>query len=220
MRRLTRFALASLPLAVGFSVLATEAAAQDQQFATYITEQQWHAVNQLPGVDRQIVSRDIGDLNLSVGIIHRDATGGAASGGGGGAVDQEPECGVASADRVSGARGILHVHQTETYVVVSGGGTLVTGGEIMNGRDFGPESVVTTTLNGPSCSGMIVGDYVSRYVTEGDIVIIPEGTPHGWLNVPDHVDYLSVRPDPDRVLPEDYVNPALENAVPEIKVTP
>lgn len=220
MRRLTRFVLASLPLAVGFSALATQAAAQDQQFATYITEQQWHAVNQLPGVDRQIVSRDIGDLNLSVGIIHRDATGGAASEGGGGAVDQEPECGVASADRVSGARGILHVHQTETYVVVSGGGTLVTGGEIMNGRDFGPESVVTTTLNGPSCSGMIVGDFVSRYVTEGDIVIIPEGTPHGWLNVPDHVDYLSVRPDPDRVLPEDYVNPALDNAVPEIKVTP
>jgi len=24
-----------------------------------------------------------------------------------------------------------------------------------------------------------------------------------------HVDYLSVRPDPDRVLPDDYINPAL-----------
>jgi len=27
--------------------------------------------------------------------------------------------------------------------------------------------------------------------------------------IPDHVDYLSVRPDPDRVLPAGYVNPAI-----------
>jgi uncharacterized protein YjlB len=49
---------------------------------------------------------------------------------------------------------------------------------------------------------------VSKHVKEGDIVIIPAGTPHGWLDVPQHVDYLSLRPDPDRVL-SDYVNPAL-----------
>jgi quercetin dioxygenase-like cupin family protein len=46
-------------------------------------------------------------------------------------------------------------------------------------------------------------------VKEGDIIIIPAGTPHGWLEIPVHVDYLSVRPDPDRVLPDDYINPAL-----------
>jgi len=43
---------------------------------------------------------------------------------------------------------------------------------------------------------------------EGDI-IIPTGTPHGWLEIPVHVHSLSVRPDPDRVLPDDYINPAL-----------
>ncbi|MFQ5973857.1 MAG: hypothetical protein ACE5Q3_16140, partial [Alphaproteobacteria bacterium] len=32
----------------------------DQTYATYITEEQWQTVNELPGVDRQIVSRDIG----------------------------------------------------------------------------------------------------------------------------------------------------------------
>tara|TARA_B100000470_G_C19750222_1_gene373416 strand:- start:997 stop:1215 length:219 start_codon:yes stop_codon:yes gene_type:complete len=68
---------------------------------------------------------------------------------------------------------------------------------------------VTTTLNGPSCSGAIVGDVQIRDVVVGDIVIIPAGVPHGWLSVPRHVDYLSVRPDPDRVLPSDYVNPAI-----------
>ena len=79
----------------------------------------------------------------------------------------------------------------------------------MNGRTFGPESAVTPTLNGPSCSGAIVGDVQIRDVVVGDIIIIPAGVPHGWLSVPRHVDYLSVRPDPDRVLPSDYVNPAI-----------
>jgi len=34
--------------------------------------------------------------------------------------------------------------------------------------------------------------------------------PHGWTNITDHVDYLSVRPDPDRVLPAGYMNPAIK----------
>ncbi|MDE0082846.1 MAG: hypothetical protein OXT72_09385 [Gammaproteobacteria bacterium] len=191
---------------------ADVASQTDQTWATYITEEEWQTVNELPGVDRQIVSRDIGELNLSVGIIHRGSTRQQSNpGGGGGGGDQPPAetCGVTSTDRDSGASGIMHLHQTETYVIVSGSGTLVTGGEILNGRATSPESVVTTTLNGPSCIGPIVGDWVSKHVKEGDIVIIPAGTPHGWLDVPVHVDYLSVRPDPDRVLPDDYVNPAL-----------
>jgi len=195
---------------------AAAAAQSDQAWATYITEEQWQTVNELPGVDRQIVSRDIGKLNLSVGIIHRGSTRQQAGGGGGGrggggaqAVPAELRCGVTSTNRDSGATGIMHMHQTETYLVVSGSGTLVTGGTIMNGRLSTPESSVTTTLNGPSCSGAIVGDWVSKHVKEGDIIIMPAGTPHGWLDVPVHVDYLSVRPDPDRVLPSDYINPAL-----------
>ena len=187
--------------------ISTGAMAQsDQSYATYITEEQWSMVNELPGVDRQIVSRDIGKLNLSVGIIHRGAVvlGSARS-------NENPErpCGVSSTNRNSGARGIMHLHQTETYYIASGSGTLVTGGEIMNGNASAEDSNVTNVLNGPSCSGMIVGDWVSKHVKEGDIIIIPAGTPHGWLEVPVHVDYLSVRPDPDRVLADDYINPAL-----------
>ncbi|MSR21420.1 MAG: hypothetical protein EXR91_10690 [Gemmatimonadetes bacterium] len=200
------------------SLLAQPAVAAAQEFeqgwATYITRQQWMAVNEEPGVDRQIVSRDIGKLNLSVGIIHRGSTRQTAGRGGGGggapAIAADQRCGVTSdLGRDSGASGIMHMHQTETYIVVQGSGVLVTGGQIMNGRPSAPESSVTTTLNGPSCSGQIVGDWVSKHVYDGDIVIMPAGTPHGWLDVPVGVDYLSVRPDPDRVLPDDYTNPAL-----------
>jgi len=185
---------------------ASAMAQSDQTYATYITEEQWQMVNELPGVDRQIVSRDIGELNLSVGIIHRGAV---ARGSGTDTPNPERPCGVTTADRDSGARGIMHLHQTETYYIASGSGTLVTGGEIMNGNASAPDSNVTQVLNGPSCSGRIVGAWVAKHVKEGDIIIIPAGTPHGWLEVPVHVDYLSVRPDPDRVLPDDYINPAL-----------
>ncbi len=181
-------------------------AQSDQTYATYITEEQWQMVNELPGVDRQLVSRDIGKLNLSVGIIHRGAV---ERGSGRDNPNPQRPCGVTSTTRNSGARGIMHIHQTETYYIASGSGTLVTGGEIMNGNLSAADGVVTNVLNGPSCSGMIVGDWVAKHVKEGDIIIIPAGTPHGWLEVPVHVDYLSVRPDPDRVLPDDYINPAL-----------
>jgi mannose-6-phosphate isomerase-like protein (cupin superfamily) len=196
------------------SLLAYPVGAAGQQYelneATYITAEQIDAVNELPGVDRQIISRDIGKLNLSVGIIHRGATGPAAAGrGGGGNAAANPTCGVTSG-RDSGARGIAHDHQTETYIIWSGAGTLVTGGSILNGSQSAPESSVTTTLNGPSCSGQIVGDVKTIEVKEGDVIIIPAGVPHGWLNVPDHVDYLSVRPDPDRVLSDEYVHPTVQ----------
>lgn len=192
-----------------FMIPATVVSQTDQTWATYITEEQWQTVNELPGVDRQIVSRDIGALNLSVGIIHRGAVSRDREVTAAPDIPIDQRCGVTSSDRDSGATGIMHLHQTETYMIVSGSGTLVTGGEILNGRASSPESVVTTTLNGPSCSGQIVGDWVAKHVKEGDIIIMPAGTPHGWLEVPVHVDYLSVRPDPDRVLPSDYINPAL-----------
>ena len=202
MKTAFKYALAALPLAIGAKVIAQS----DQTWATYITEEQWQMVNELPGVDRQIVSRDIGKLNLSVGIIHRGAV---ERGTGRDNENPERPCGTQDNSRPSGARGIMHVHQTETYYIASGSGTLVTGGEIYNGNASAPGSNVTTTLNGPSCSGLIVGDWVAKHVKEGDIIIMPAGTPHGWLEVPVHVDYLSVRPDPDRVLPDDYINPAL-----------
>lgn len=197
------------------------ALAQSPKAATYITDEQVKAVNALPGVDRQIISTDIGKLNLAVGIVHRGPTNapprpaasGAAPAAPAAAAAQAEPCGQAtSAPAAPGtATGIAHDHQTETYIVTSGGGTLVTGGHIVNGRKSAPDSQVTRVLNGPSCSGRIEGpDVVKRVVKPGDIIIIPAGVPHGWIDIADHVDYLSVRPDPDRVLPSDYVHPALK----------
>jgi len=202
---------AALAPAVGF--------AQGNKAATYITDEEVKAVNALPGVDRTIKVVDIGSENFAIGVIHRGATGGAARGttgaaaGGaarGGAPQGEP-CGEQSTAPATGTAGaIAHDQQTEGYLIISGGGTLVTGGKIVNGRRSPPESEVTKVLNGPSCSGMAVGaDVVRKVVKTGDIIIIPAGVPHGWTDIGDHVDYLSFRPSA-RVLEAGYTNPALK----------
>src|SRR5689334_20489177 len=205
--------------AVAALLLPAVALAQSSMPATYITAEQVKTINALPGVDRQIVNVDVGNTNLAVGVIHRGKTGqppaGAAAGGGGAApaanaTPPEP-CGEKGTVPAGSPTGLWHQGQTETYLIISGSGTLVTGGKVMNGRKSAPTSEVTKVLNGPSCSGSIVGDdVVKRVVNVGDIIIIPAGTPHGWAEILDHVDYLSVRPDPQRTIPELYTNPALK----------
>ena len=188
--------------------------------ATYITDEEVKAVNALPGVDRTIRVVDIGPENFAVGIIHRGVTGmgargaapaGAAAGAARGAAPAAEPCGEQSTAPVTGGTpgAIAHDQQTEGYLIVSGSGTLVTGGKIVNGRRSPAESEVTKILNGPSCSGTTVGDVVKKVVKTGDIIIIPAGVPHGWSEIPEHVDYLSFRPSA-RVLEAGYVNPALK----------
>jgi mannose-6-phosphate isomerase-like protein (cupin superfamily) len=190
--------------------------AQSPKAATYITDEEVKKVNMLPGVDRQIRVVDIGNENLAVGIVHRGPTGAAAGGGRRGAAPAAQAATVETCAEQAGAppadaaaTGITHDSQTESYVIVSGGGTLVTGGHIVNGRKSGPTAEVTKVLNGPSCSGIIAGaDVVKKVVKPGDIIIIPAGVPHGWTDIADHVDYLSIRPSA-RVLEAGYVNPVL-----------
>ena len=137
--------------------------------------------------DRQIRIVDMGSYNLAVGVIHRGATQGS-----GGPVG-----------------GIMHSLVTETYVVISGSGTLVTGGTITNPRDAAPTSPVVQILNGPSQSGTTDGGR-ARVISEGDVIIIPAGVFHGFSDIPDHITSLSVRPDPNKVLQAGYVNPIVE----------
>jgi mannose-6-phosphate isomerase-like protein (cupin superfamily) len=205
--------MATLSPAVGF--------AQGPKAATYITDEEVKTVSALPGIDRTIRVVDIGPENFAIGIIHRGATGGAARGTAAGAGAARGAaaggaapvpCGEPSTAPLTGATPgtIAHDQQTEGYLIVSGGGTLVTGGHIVNGTKSPPEGDVTKILNGPSCSGSTVGgDVVKRVVKTGDIIIIPAGVPHGWTDIADHVDYLSFRPSA-RVLEAGYVNPAIK----------
>jgi mannose-6-phosphate isomerase-like protein (cupin superfamily) len=163
--------------------------------------------------DNTIRVIDMGQYQLGVAVVQRGAMAGAgananAAGGGNAAANAAPACGE-QRPGATGPNGIFHDDTAESYVVISGGGTLITGGTIVNGRRSGPNDEVTTVLNGPSCGGTMVG-YTSRKVKVGDVIIIPEHVPHGFSAIPDHITYLSIRPDLKKVLQHGYVNPALK----------
>jgi mannose-6-phosphate isomerase-like protein (cupin superfamily) len=187
-------------------VLSSLLGAQAPRAATYITAEEVQTVNRQPGIDHTIRVVDIGNENFAIGVIHR-VPGGARQ-----FTPAPSDCGqsVAAppADGMPG--GITHDSQTEGYFILSGGGTLVTGGHLVNGHGYAADNDVVKTLNGPSCSGTIVGgDVVKRAVKAGDIIIIPAGVPHGWIDITDHVDYLSFRPS-DHVLQAGYVHPSIK----------
>ncbi len=187
--------------------------------ATYITKEDVDVVNQQgQGTDRNIRVVDIGHENFSVGIVHRTKTvdgvmlpaagaaarGAAPAAGRGAAAPAPTPCGrqMATAPAGGSAGGITHDSQTEGYYIVSGGGTMFTDGCIVNGRhNLSPD------LNGPTCGG-VAYDVVKKVVKAGDIIIVPAGVVHGWLDIPEHVDYLSFRPSPG-ILTTGFVHPVL-----------
>jgi mannose-6-phosphate isomerase-like protein (cupin superfamily) len=158
--------------------------------------------------DNTIRVIDMDKYQLGVAVIHRGAMRGGSGANTGAAANPSPACGEQRSG-AAGPTGIFHDDTAESYVVISGSATLITGGTIVNGRRSAPDAEVTTILNGPSCSGTMVG-YTSREIKTGDIVVIPERVPHGFSAVPDHVTYLSIRPDLKKVLQHGYVNPALK----------
>jgi mannose-6-phosphate isomerase-like protein (cupin superfamily) len=186
--------------------------------AVYITAEEIATVHKTPGVDRTVRVVDIGPEHFAVGTIHRGKTGAPAAGGArAGGPPAAPAaapvpCGetASTPPAAGGPTGLYHESQTEGYLITSGAGTMVTGGHIVNGRKSAPNAEVTTTLNGPSCSGAIAGpDIVFKEVKTGDVIIIPQGVPHGWSNIPDHVDYLSFRPS-GQTLTAGYVHPSIK----------
>jgi len=90
--------------------------------------------------------------------------------------------------------GIAHPNLDEVYYIVSGEGTMVTGGEFAN-----MQSSVSSLL-GPMERGDINGGVLQK-VKPGDIAIIPKGMPHGWHEITsDAISYIIFRGDPDKVM--------------------
>lgn len=94
--------------------------------------------------------------------------------------------------------GIAHPTLDETYYIVAGSGTMVTGGEFVNKQSS------LSNLLGPMERGEIRGG-VLQFVEPGDIAIIPKGMPHGWHEIDtDTISYIIFRGDPDKVMAEKY----------------
>ena len=86
---------------------------------------------------------------------------------------------------------LVHERVTETYYILSGSGTLVTGGTL---RDAKPTDLSRVNA-GMSRTGASEGG-VGQRVNPGDIVIIPAGTPHSFSSLDTPISYLVYRFEP------------------------
>jgi uncharacterized protein YjlB len=56
-------------------------------------------------------------------------------------------------------------------------------------------------FNGPGNNGTTIRNGKTYNLKAGDMVVIPAGTGHWFTKIEDHLDYVMVRIDPDKVTP-------------------
>ena len=129
-------------------------------------------------IDQQVRDIDIGKARVGIGMVYR------------GKLDGPLPNSVAEHDQIS-----------EVYHIISGSGTLVLGPQITN-RERRPATQRTVVqFNGPGNNGSEILNGISRELKPGDVVVIPAGTGHWFTKIDDHINYLMVRVDPDKVTP-------------------
>jgi len=129
-------------------------------------------------VDQQVRDVDIGKAHVGIGMVHR------------GKLDGPAAASVAEHDQVS-----------EVYHIVDGSATLVLGPDIVDRRRRPATSLTVREFNGPGNNGTDIRNGVVHQLKAGDVVVIPAGTGHWFTKIDDHIDYLMVRIDPDKVTP-------------------
>src|SRR5947208_2128102 len=129
-------------------------------------------------VHQQVRDMEIGKAQVGIGMVHRKK------------LDAPAKDSVAEHDQVS-----------EVYHVIDGTATLVLGADIAN-RQRRPATLRTVVeFNGPGNNGSDIRDGVAHQIKAGDVVVIPAGTGHWFTKIDDHINYLMVRFDPDKVTP-------------------
>jgi len=169
--------------------IAIFAAAQERDYSptcvmcpgTYVPNTEIQAyvkraiANQL--TDQGIRQVDIGKANVGIAVVYRGKI-------------NNPQANVAEHDLVS-----------EVYHVIDGSATLVLGADLV-GKVRRPSTETTVRLlNGPGNNSTAIRNGVAYELKPGDAVIIPAGTGHQFTKIDDHITYLMVRIDPDKMTP-------------------
>ena len=129
-------------------------------------------------VDQQARDVDIGKAHVGIGVVHR------------GKLDAPGPDSVAEHDLVS-----------EVYYIMSGSGTLVLGPDITNMKRRPADLETVRLFNGPGNNGSTIRNGKTYNLKVGDMVVIPAGTGHQFTKIEDHLSYVMVRIDPDKVTP-------------------
>jgi glc operon protein GlcG len=81
--------------------------------------------------------------------------------------------------------GMVEVHERDTDIVyvLEGSATLVTGGEMVDGKPAAKEEIRGVSIRGGE----------TRRIVPGDVIIIPNGVPHWFKEVPGPLNYYVVK---------------------------
>ena len=129
-------------------------------------------------LDQQVRDIEIGKAHIGIGMVHRKK------------LDAPAKDSVAEHDQVS-----------EVYHIIDGTATLVLGADITNRQRRPATQLTVVQFNGPGNNGSEILNGVAHNLKPGDVVVIPAGTGHLFTKIDDHIDYLMVRIDPDKVTP-------------------
>lgn len=104
--------------------------------------------------------------------------------------------GVYGVFRPKAMPGEANRHKTtvsEIYYMLSGTGTLVTGGTMVDERSAGASpNTKRENFRAPRIEGGI-----TRKVGPGDVIVIPGNLPHWWRGLDSDIRYVIYRPDPE-----------------------
>src|SRR5262249_16499025 len=129
-------------------------------------------------VDQQARDIDIGKAHIGIGVVHR------------GKLDAPAPQSVAEHDLVS-----------EVYHIIDGSGTLVLGPDILDMKRRPATAETVRLFNGPGNNGSTIRDGKTYNLKAGDVVIIAAGSGNWFTKIDDHITYIMVRIDPDKVTP-------------------
>jgi len=129
-------------------------------------------------IDQQMRALDIGKAQVEVALVHRTK------------LDAPTPRSVATHDLVS-----------EVYYILGGSGTNRTGPDVVDPQRRPADDRAVRLLNGPGANGTDLRDPAVHELTAGDVLVIPAGTGHQFTKIDDHITYLMIRVDPDKVVP-------------------
>ena len=77
----------------------------------------------------------------------------------------------------------VHAEDTDLIYVLEGGATFVTGGTLLDGKSIAPGEIRGTQLRGGT----------TRMLVKGDVIVVPNGTPHWFQAVEGPLLYYTIK---------------------------